>query len=412
MWSFDAVFCLLKKVTGYGKVGVSALREGKKVRIATPSWTPDNGGSQSVALEVLINGPISRSDIARRLNLSPGSLTRLSTPLIDSGLLVEVEERADGRAGRPSRPLDVVVDSHHFVGMKLTGDEVIGVTTDLRANVIASASATLSSREPAAVAKVISKLAKDLAKHAPSVTATGVGIGGLVEDHTVVTSAPFLGWSNVPFGSMLENLTGIPTVIENDVVAFTELEHWFGAGRGLDRFAVLTLGAGIGYGLVIHDDIVVDADSGIGLVGHWPLDPFGPLCPAGHRGCARSVLTQSAISQAVSSALGRAVEYEEALTLAEKGEPVARRVVDDAGRGLGRMLAAIANLTAPERIILGGEGVRLVDVAAVAIQEGIHADRDPRAHELDLVSTPGDNTEWCRGAAVIAIQRYVLGRRL
>lgn len=380
------------------------------MRIATPLWTADNGGSQSVALEVLINGPISRSDIARSLNLSPGSLTRLSTPLIESGLLVEAAERADGRAGRPSRPLDVVVNSRHFVGMKLTGDQVQGVTTDLRANVIASASATLSSREPAVVASVIAELAKDLAKHVPSVTALGVGIGGLVDDHTVVTSAPFLGWAQVPLSSMLETLTGIPTVIENDVVAFTELEHWFGAGRGLDRFAVLTLGVGIGYGLVIHNDIVVDSDSGIGLVGHWPLDPFGPLCPAGHRGCARSVLTQSAISETVSSVLGRPVEYEEALTLAESGEPAARRVVNDAGRGLGRLLAAIANLTAPERIILGGEGVRLVDVAAEAIQEGIHADRDPRAHELELVSTPGDNTEWCRGAAVIAIQRYVLGK--
>jgi predicted NBD/HSP70 family sugar kinase len=382
------------------------------VRIATPPWTPESGVTQSVALEVLLNGPISRSEIARRLDLSPGSLTRLSTPLIDSGLLIEVEERTDGRAGRPSRPLDVVVDSQHFIGMKLTGDQVVGVTTDLRANVLASASVSLSSRDPDAVAKVISELAKELAEHVPSVTALGVGIGGLVDDHTVVTSAPFLGWSSVPLGSMLENLTGIPSVIENDVIAFTELEHWFGAGRGLDRFAVLTLGVGVGYGLVIHDDIVVDSDSGIGLVGHWPLDPFGPLCPSGHRGCARSVLTQEAISGAVSTVLNRQVSYEEALTLAEEGEPAAKRVVDDAGRGLGRMLAAIANLTSPERIILGGEGVRLVDVAADAIQEGIRADRDPRARRLDLVTTPGDNTEWCRGAAVIAIQRYVLGRRL
>lgn len=383
------------------------------MRITTPPWTPDSGVTQSVALEVLLNGPISRTEIAKRLGLSPGSLTRLSSPLIESGLLIEGEERTDGRAGRPSRPLDVVVDSQHFIGMKLTGDQVVGVTTDLRANVHATASISLSSREPEVVANLIGELARELAEKVPSVTALGVGIGGLIDDHSVVTSAPFLGWANVPLGSMLENLTGIPTVIENDVIAFTELEHWFGAGRGLDRFAVVTLGVGVGYGLVIHSDVVVDADFGIGLVGHWRrVDPFGPICPSGHRGCAHSVLSQSAISQAVSLALGRPVEYEEALNLAADGEAVARRVVDDAGRGLGRMLAAIANLTMPERIILGGEGVRLVDVAEDAIHEGIHEDRDPRAHKIDLVTTPSDNTEWCRGAAVIAIQRYVLGRRL
>ncbi len=384
------------------------------MRIATPPWTPDTGASRAVALQVLINGPLSRSDIARRLDLSAGSLTRLSAPLIESGLLVEVDEKdgkSDARAGRPSRPLDVVPGSQHFIGMKLTGNEVLAVVTDLRADVIHSASTTLHSREPEAVAAQIATMATELAATVPSITAMGVGIGGLVGDHSVVQSAPFLEWSEVPLGSMLEGLTGIPTVIDNDVVAFTESEHWFGAGRGADRFAVLTLGAGVGYGLVVHDEIVVDQDSGIGLVGHWPLDPFGPVCPAGHRGCARSVLTLSAISQAVSLAVGREVGYDEALDLADAGEPGARRVVDDAGRGLGRLIAAVANLTVPQRIILGGEGVRLVDSAADAIAEGIGNDRDPRARTPELLTTPGDNLEWCRGAAVIAIQRYVLGKR-
>lgn len=379
--------------------------------ISTPPWTPDTGASRLVALEVLINGPISRSDIARRLALSPGSLTRLSTPLIESGLLVEVEERADGRAGRPTRPLDIVPNSQHFLGMKLTGDAVLAVVTDLRANILHSQSAPLDSRQPAHVASVIARLGEQLRELVPSVTAMGIGIGGLVADHSIVLSAPFLGWKDVDLGRMIERLSGLPVVIDNDVVAFTESEHWFGAGRGANRFAVITLGIGIGYGLVIHDEIVVDADSGLGLVGHWPLDPFGPLCPAGHRGCARSTLTLSAVSQAVSSALGRNVDYDEALTLASLGDPVARRVVDDAGRGLGRLLAAVANLTSPERIILGGEGVRLMEVAALAVQEGIGIDRDPRAKPLNIVTTPGDDSEWCRGAAVIAIQRYVLGKR-
>jgi predicted NBD/HSP70 family sugar kinase len=379
------------------------------VTVTAPAWAPDTGASRSVALEVLLNGPLSRSEIARRLDLSPGSLTRLSAPLIETGLLVETGELAEGRTGRPSRPLDIVTGSRHFLGMKLMADRVQGVATDLRANVIATDTVEFASADPETVADAIAELARQLTRDVPPVTALGVGLGGRIADNSRVSSAAFLDWEDVPLVDLIEQRTGISTVIENDVVAFTEAEHWFGYGRGLDRFAVITLGAGVGYGLVIHDGIVADDDTGIGLIGHWPLDPYGPLCPAGHRGCARSVLTQSAIMHEVGAALGREVSYDEALTLAAAGEPAARRVIEDAGRGLGRLLAAVANLTMPERIILGGEGVRLVDVARDAIDQGVAADRDPRAKKLDLITTSGDNLEWCRGAAVIAIQTYVLG---
>jgi predicted NBD/HSP70 family sugar kinase len=383
--------------------------DSSSVRIATPPWISDPGAHRAVALEVLLHGPLSRSEIARRLDLSPGSLTRLSAPLIESGLLVEVGERGDGKAGRPSRPLDVVPASRHFIGMKLMGDQVLGAVTDLRAEVLGSLSATLTSQEPDAVVDVIGEMAEQLAALVPSVTALGIGVGGLLDEHGTVISAPFLGWEGVPLAALVEARSAIPTVVANDLVAFTEYEHWFGAARGLERFAVITLGAGIGYGLVANGRIVANEDSGIGLVGHWPIDPYGPVCPAGHRGCARSIMTQAAIVTAVSTALDRPVTYDEALTLAADGEAAARRVVDDAGRGLGKLLAAVANLTVPQMIVLGGEGVGLVDVARDAVRAGMAEDRDPRAHEISLVTTTGDNTEWCRGAAVIAIQTYVLG---
>jgi len=381
------------------------------MRITTPRWTPGDGASRAVALEVLIHGPISRSEVARRLDLSPGSLTRLSTALLESGLLVDVGEQVDGKVGRPVHLLDIVPASRRFIGMKLTADEVLGVTTDLRANVLATASRKLPARVPEAVADAIATLARTLAAGTPEVTALGIGVGGLVEAHGFVRSAPFLDWSDVPLAALVEARTNIPTMIENDLIAFTEYEHWFGAGRGLDRFAVVTLGAGIGYGLVIHDEIVANDEFGIGLVGHWPLDPFGPVCSEGHRGCAKAVLTDSAVTQAVSQALGRQVSYQEALDLAASGEPAARRVVDDAGRGLGRLLAAIANLTMPQTVVLGGEGVRLAEVASEAVAQGMRADRDPRTRPVPLIIRSGDNTEWCRGAAVVAIQTFVLGRR-
>lgn len=381
------------------------------MRITTPRWTPGNGADRAVALEVLIHGPLSRSEVARRLGLSSASLTRLATPLLESGLLVEAGEQADGRVGRPQQLLDIVPESRRFIGMKLMADEVLGVTTDLRANVRASESRQLKATDPESVVATITELARSLARGAPEVTAIGIGVGGLIEAHGIVRSAPFLKWTDVSLGAMVEAATDIPTIIENDLVAFTEYEHWFGAGRGLDRFAVVTLGAGIGYGLVIHDEIVRNDEFGIGLIGHWPLDPFGPICSEGHRGCAKAILTDSAITQSVSQALGKQLTYKAALNLAASGEPAARRIVDDAGRGLGRLLAAIANLTMPETVVIGGEGVRLASVASEAVEAGLRADRDPRTAPLPLTIRSGDNVEWCRGAAVVAIQTFVLGHR-
>jgi len=379
------------------------------MRITTPSWTPHRGAAHDVALEVLINGPISRAEIARRLSLSAGSLTRLSQPLIESGLLVEVGEHASGHAGRPSRLLDVLPQSRHFIGLKVTGDRVLGVVTNLRARVVAQDSLPLDSREPSAVVATIARLIEALRTHVDSVTAVGVGVGGLVDPTGVVLSAPFLEWDNVELASPLEQVTGLPVVVANDLTAFTEYERWFGGGRNLDRFAVITLGAGIGYGLVAGGDVVLSEDAGLGLIGHWPIDPYGPLCSAGHRGCARTVLTQAAIADAVSGALDRPVTYDEALGLAESGDAAARSVVDNAGRGLGHLIAAVANLTMPELVILGGEGVRLVSVAAESIQKGLADRRDPRAAAVELLTTSGDDIEWCRGASVLALQAHVLG---
>lgn len=379
------------------------------------SWTPLSGASHAVALDVLINGPLSRAELARRLDLSAGSLTRLARPLVDAGLLVEVEPHngdahpGDTRIGRPERPLDVVPTSHHFIGVKLSGDTAHGVLTTLRAEVVVAESLPLPDNAPTAVCAVIAELVSRLTVGRPAVTAVGISIGGQAPDHATVVAAPFLHWADVPLAAMVEELTGLPTVVENDVIALTEAEHWFGAGRGLDRFAVVTTGAGVGFGLVLRGHLITSPDAGLGLVGHIPLDPSGPLCFAGHRGCSTAMLTMPSIAAAASVALRRQVDYDEVLDLALAGDPAAARIVADAGRALGRLIALAANLTMPERVILSGEGVRLVDVARREIDEALAADRDPHATPPDLNVRPGDFSQWARGAAVIAIQTYVLG---
>src|SRR5688500_13279765 len=164
------------------------------MRITTPRWTQGNGADRAVALEVLIHGPLSRSEVARRLDLSSASLTRLANPLLKSGLLVEAGEQADGRVGRPQQLLDIVPGSRRFIGMKLMADEVLGVTADLRANVKGTETRRLTATDPQTVVATIAELAKSLARGTPEVTAIGIGVGGLVEAHGIVRSAPFLKW--------------------------------------------------------------------------------------------------------------------------------------------------------------------------------------------------------------------------
>jgi predicted NBD/HSP70 family sugar kinase len=383
------------------------------------AWQPLTGPSHQVALEILLDGPLSRAELSRRLGLSPGSLTRIAKPMVKSGLLVEVSAGpTDPRVGRPSQPLDIDPTTHHFAGVKLTADAAVGVLTTLRSEVIATEERPLPDHTPQVVADLVVDLAQSLAQslarstaaEVPAITGIGVSLGGHVARDGKVLLGNFLDWTDVPFQQLVAARSGTQVVVANDVTAVTEAIHWFGAGRGVSRFCLITIGAGVGYGLVVHDKLVDTTDTGLGLIGHFLLDPEGPLCPLGHRGCAEAMLTTAAITSQISAALGRPVEYDECLDLAKNGEPEALRVVATSGRALGRLIAAATNFTMPELVVLAGEGVQLAAVAHEDVLAGLRADRDPAALVPTLLLEDPTFTQWARGAAVIAIQTFVLGR--
>ena len=369
---------------------------------AGPPPAPITDSGRDLAREVLVHGPISRTELSRRLGLSPASLTRLSKTFLDSGILVEGPEVSDGAVGRPVKPLDVKVDARRFVGIKLTGEDALGVSTDLRATQTGSASSRLASTSLDDVLDAVEAVVQALGGPA-AFDGIGISLGGNVSDG-VVDRAPFLGWRGVDLRSAVSERLGIPSTIENDVVALTAAEHWFGAGRGSTDFAVLTIGAGVGYGLVVNDHVVRTADVGFGLLGHFPLDPSGPLCMDGHRGCSTAMLTTGSICAQVSVALGRAVTYDEVLEMAAAHHPVARAVTEAAVRSLGRLLAAITNIALVSTVVLAGEGVGLVESLGAELDAAIAADRDPDGSPVDLVVDDSGFVPWARGAAAVAIQ--------
>ncbi|MFJ7996797.1 ROK family protein [Streptomyces sp. NPDC096310] len=396
-------------------------------RMLAASWSPLSPAERAVAIEVLTHGPVSRSEIARKLNLSAGSLTRLTKPLIESGLLVEdpapapVPPAVGGpssaartpppaiRQGRPSQPLDIVADSRYFAGFKITEDTAYGVVTTLKSEVVAARALPLRTRDPADVADLLHTMTTGFAGDFPRLAGIGVGLGGHVVGPGCAVTSPFLGWDGVPFADLLEQRTDLPVVVENDVAALVESEAWFGAGRGLDRFVVLTIGAGVGYGLVIGGQLVRSGDDGRGIGRRWIIDPQGPLTPDGDRGSAVSLLSIPSIRYQVAAATGRNHTYDEILTLAAAGAPPASRVIGEAARALGTVVAQIANFAMPQKILLAGEGVGLVAVANPTIHEAIAANRHPLAEPVALETKISDFNDWARGAAVLAIKILVLG---
>jgi len=363
-----------------------------------------SSGEIAVARAVLIHGPLSRSALTTRLDLSPASLTRLAKPLIESGLLVELGDVADGSVGRPSRPLDISPDAGRFVGVKLTGEHLFAVATGIRAEPVSWVDRPLSSRDPDAV---IGDIADSIAElSVTGLTGVGVSLGGFIRDG-VVEHAPYLEWDDVDLARRLSARIGTPVTVENDVVALAEAERWFGMGRDLPGFAIVTIGVGVGYGLVVDGQTVRTVDAGAGTGGHIPLSASGPVCAEGHRGCSRAMLTSGAIAGQVSAALQRPVTYDEVLELAAAGEPAARTVVDAAGDALGRFIALAANFTLQPSVILAGDGIGIYDLVAERVASVVASERDPRAEPVDIHIDHSGFRAWARGAAAVAIQSSI-----
>jgi predicted NBD/HSP70 family sugar kinase len=172
----------------------------------------------------------------------------------------------------------------------------------------------------------------------------------------------------------------------------------------MQGFSVITIGAGIGYALVVHGEVVHSREAGLGLGGHIPLAANGPVCHAGHRGCAEAMLTSGSIAAQVSAALQRDVGYAEVLALAQAGDPAARTVTDAAADALGRFIALAANLTLQHAVVLAGEGIELFVVAEDRVRAAMLADRDPLADPIEVQVDLSGFAAWARGAAAVAVQ--------
>ncbi len=375
---------------------------------------------QRIFEHVRANGNAARADISRALGVSPGSATTLTADLIRAGLLREVAQpaREQGR-GRPPVALEIVPEAGYVIGIKLGDEQHSAALADFAGNMIAceTRAVSLSSRPLTRVLDEVEELTTRLLDGVgmalTDVQGIGIGMAGII-DHTGgrVHWSPLLDARDQEFGAAFAARFGLPVYLENDANMLTLAELWFGSGRDLTDFAVVTIENGVGMGLVLNNQLY-RGSFGMGLeLGHTKVQLDGALCRCGQRGCLEAYLADYALVREAATALNLPGEDSRSVRsmsqalydAAETGDEAARRIFQRAGRYLSVGLSNVVHLFDPALIILSGERSKYDFMYAedvVADVQALTLSRGQMPCEVKIHSW-GD-LAWARGATARAL---------
>ncbi|MFE3451477.1 ROK family protein [Nonomuraea sp. NPDC059194] len=383
----------------------------------------DRGDLTRTAILALLGtvGPLSRTEIARELDLSPASVTQLTRELMGHGMLEELDLKPS-RGGRPAQRLGLVGSAGRALGVKVTADHLVIVDVRLDGVVLGAWEHPFDPSGPHALDDLAGTVEATLARieQAPPLLGVGVGVPGSVDDQAVGTvNAPTLGWQAMPVGERLRRRLSLPVLVENDVNALAAAERLYGRGRTHRDFLVLTIGRGVGAAIVTDGRVYRGARGGAGEFGHVPVDPSGPVCGCGTAGCLEAFVGAAGLVAAArdKGLLGEHAAHgdpgardpgakdavDELGRAAAAGDRAAQDVFDQAGRILGRSTAGLINVVDPEVVVILGEGVAHWPYWQVGFDRAVRAQLMPGRRDIAIEVESWDETSWAQGAAALVL---------
>jgi predicted NBD/HSP70 family sugar kinase len=359
--------------------------------------------NQGVVLEAIrLGGGVSRVEIAHTTGLTAQTVSNIVRRLLADGLVVE-----GSNGGQRRVPLHVNPKAHFAIGVQIDVDETSFVVLDLGGTVVHTRRASERTEGPSKVvqrvAESVGALLDDAAVDREKVLGIGVACPGPLDHRTGVVFHPpnLAGWGRVPLADALSDGTGYPVIVDNDATAAAVGERWAGGARGVRNFAFIYVGVGIGGGLFLEDHVFRGATTNAGEFGHITLDPDGPPCSCGSRGCVEAYCAPKGIAAAVesrirageSSALaGRTgLRFADVCRAAGDGDGLALDELRRAAWRMGCGVVSLVNLLDVELIVLGGRSMRSVgdifrgEVERVVAERAMASDLRPMRVELSRV---------------------------
>jgi glucokinase len=300
------------------------------------------------------------------------------------------------------------------VGIDVGGTKLVGAAVAEDGTIVARARRVSPVGDPDALVEVIATLAEELGAGSP----VGIGVAGIVDRGGVLVYAPNLDVVDVPLGPALHERLGRRPVVLNDASAAVVAESRLGAAAGARDVVLLTLGTGIGGGLVVDGSVVEGANGFAAELGHVIVEEGGRRCPCGNLGCleayasgtAIGLLAQERLAAGATTALADAetIDGKAVSAAAQAGDEVARQVLAEVGHWLGVGLAGLVNALDPEVVVIGGGAAShtagSVLPAATASMSPRIIGAPPRRPPPIVLAQLGDDAGML-GAALVAVER-------
>ncbi|HEX2911561.1 MAG TPA: ROK family transcriptional regulator [Chloroflexia bacterium] len=336
--------------------------------------------NQGVILEAIrVEDGISRAEIAEKTGLTKQTVSVIVKRLLEEQLVREAGTMLS-TGGKRAVKLKIEPDARYAIGVQIDIDETTFVMMALDGRVIVerqhlNGQGYAPEQLVKEITACIEQLVQDAGVASHKILGLGVGCPGPLNHFQGIVYDPpkLLGWHNVPLKKILEKRTGFPVVVDNDATAAAIGERWIGGAQGVPNFAFIYMGVGIGGGLFINNQIYRGSTTMAGEFGHITLDPNGPACFCGSRGCVEILCAPSVIDQAVQARLAQQepsilqntfqedkdkVDYTLICQAALAGDNLALSEIDLAGWRIGCAAVSMVNLLDVELIVLGGKAFR------------------------------------------------------
>jgi predicted NBD/HSP70 family sugar kinase len=336
------------------------------------------------------NGTASRAELARRTGLSRSTVSTLVADLQRRGLVVERAGQfaGEGQPGRPAALLELDPSAAAAVGIDFDHDKVRVAVSDLSRSVLAEASAPHDVDHDAQgalglAADLVEQVLEQAELERDRLLGVGVALAGPIDhDKGALHPSDVLpGWANVDAARELEQRLDTLAYVDNDANLGALAEVTLGAGRNARFAAYVSISSGIGAGIVVDGRPYHGHRGTAGEIGHVVVDPQGPICRCGNRGCLETLASGPALLKLVQDSRDGELSVRQMIELARDGDAGCRRAIADAGQVVGRVVAGLVNLFSPEMVVVGGDLGEAGDLMLDPLREAVQRDALPAAAE-------------------------------